>query len=182
MREIVRAFIEGGGTDELLIELKKPREKVRLIVIYVGRSKDKLRLNYKIRHLAPETESEIIVGGVLMGQADKELKMEIEFARGSRGAYGEEREDVMLLSKNARNISLPTILCEEEDSKGFHGASVGRIDEEAVKYLASRGLEPEKARELLIRAKLLKTLSIIKNAKIIKNVKNQLEKVQYEYD
>ena len=183
MREIVRTLLDGGKlSDELKVELKKPGEQVRVVVFYVGKDTDDLSLNYKIKHLAPETISELLVYGVLMGEAHKMLQMEIEFCRGATGAFGEEKEDVMLLSARAQNKSLPTILCEEESVKGVHGASVGRIDEQAVQYLMSRGLTRMNARRTLVQAKLAQGLSKIENEKLQESVKKRLETVEYNYD
>ena len=68
MREIVRTLLDGGKlSDELKVELKKPGEQVRVVVFYVGKDTDELSLNYKIKHLAPEAISELLVYGVLMG-------------------------------------------------------------------------------------------------------------------
>ena len=183
MREIVRTLLDGGElSDELKVELKEPGEQVRVVVFYVRKGADNLRLNYKIKHLAPETTSELLVYGVLMGRARKNLQMEIEFCRGAKQAFGEEREDVMLLSETAQNDSLPTILCGEESVKGIHGASVGCIDEQAVQYLMTRGLTRADARKLLVRAKLAQGLGKIEDEKTRKAVKKQLEAVEYNYD
>ena len=94
-QEIVRVFLDGSAQDKLKIDLKEQGESVRIVVAYVGRGKDKLKLDYRVNHLAPETKSEIFVCGVLAGQAQKELNMTIDCRRGCVNAKGEEREDVL---------------------------------------------------------------------------------------
>ncbi|MBR2830866.1 SufD family Fe-S cluster assembly protein [Candidatus Saccharibacteria bacterium] len=183
MREIVRVFLDGGAVrDELKLSLKKVGERARMVVFYVGREQDELDLKYQIKQMAPETKGEIYVYGVLVGAAQKKLQMEIEFCRGAKGAFGEEREEVMLLSEKARNMSLPMMLCGEEEARGVHGASVGRIDEAEVLYLKSRGIDERTAREMLVRAKLMQGLGKIEDEKVRESVRKQLEAVEYKYD
>ena len=38
------------------------------------------------------------------------------------------------------NQTIPLILCEEEDVEGNHGATIGKLDEELLFYLESRGI------------------------------------------
>lgn len=183
MREIVRVLLDGGKVcDSLKLELKRPGEQVRIVVFYVGKNTDELKLDYRIKHLAPKTTSELLVYGVLMNRACKNLQMEIEFCRGASEAFGEEREEVMLLSETAQNESLPTILCGEESVKGIHGASVGCIDEEALQYLMTRGLDRKSAKRLLVRAKLMQGLGKLSDQKKRESVQKQLEAVEYSYD
>lgn len=49
------------------------------------------------------------------------------------------------------NQTIPLILCGEEDVEGNHGATIGRLDEKMLFYLASRGIPEEAARSLLAR-------------------------------
>ena len=57
------------------------------------------------------------------------------------------------MDEAVRNLSLPVILCGEEDVEGDHGATVGRPDEAELYYLESRGLDRDAARETLARGR-----------------------------
>ena len=48
----------------------------------------------------------------------------------------------------------PTILCDEDDVAGNHGATIGHVRPEQLFYLESRGVSSEDAEALFIRAKL----------------------------
>ena len=185
-QEIVRVFLDGSAQDKLKINLKEQGESVRIVVAYVGRGKDKLKLDYQVNHLAPETKSEIFVCGVLAGQAQKELNMTIDFRRGCVNAKGEEREDVLLLSDAVVNNAQPVIYCEEESVLGTHGASVGRLSDEAINYLMSRGLTLRQARTVLMRAKLMQVVGKISDTKKANSIAERLEQaleglVKYNY-
>ena len=60
--------------------------------------------------------------------------------------------EVLLLGKTAKAIAVPTleILCN--DVKAGHAASIGRIDENQIFYLMSRGISRLEAVELSVKA------------------------------
>jgi len=55
----------------------------------------------------------------------------------------------LLLSREARIDTKPQLEIFNDDVKCAHGATVGQLEEEELFYLASRGLHPELARNLL---------------------------------
>ena len=61
---------------------------------------------------------------------------------------------MLILDDGAENKTVPLILCDEEDVAGEHGASIGRLPEDLVFYLSSRGLETEEIYELMADARI----------------------------
>lgn len=94
---------------------------------------------------------------------------------GSAGSKGDEKEDVLLLGDDVVNKTIPLILCAEEDVQGNHGASIGRLDEALLFYLASRGLTAGQAEALMARAKLDALCAKIGDAEAQKSVEEYLE-------
>ncbi len=87
-----------------------------------------------------------------MDNSSKIFRGTIDFKRGAHGAKGREEEHNVLLSSNVRNRTVPVILCAEEDVDGQHAASIGRIDENKLFYMMSRGLSLSDAKKLIIKA------------------------------
>lgn len=175
-REIVRVFWEGKDVeDEIELVLDQTGEQACIVAIYVGMDAEKIKLDYKIRVVAPKAKAEIRVFGVLMGKAEKELKMELDFGRGSVWAVGEEMEDSLNLSDGVVNRTWPMILSAEQTATGKHGVKVGRIDEEQLSYLRQRGLETGEARKLLIKAKLKQALGWIEDQEIREKFRKELD-------
>ncbi len=56
----------------------------------------------------------------------------------------------LLISKNAKIDSIPRIKAQNPDVTLTHEASVGKIGEEQILYLTSRGLNEEEATDLII--------------------------------
>ncbi len=112
-------------------------------------------------HTGKETGSEIHAAGVLDGACDKILRGTIDFRRGAVHGVGHESEDVLLLSPEVRNRTAPLILCGEEQVEGQHAASIGRLDDRMLYYMASRGVDQGEARRLLALAKFAPVLDVL---------------------
>ncbi len=124
-----------------------------LDAVYYGGGDAVLDFNDVSVHTARDTTSELHTAGVLADRAQKVLRGTIDFRRGAVRGVGHESEDVLLFSPAVRNRTTPLILCTEEQVEGQHAATIGRLDEGMLYYLASRGLDPEEAKRLMVDAR-----------------------------
>lgn len=74
-----------------------------------------------------------------------------QIIKGARGSDAQQESRVLMLSRRARGDANPLLLIDENDVTAGHAASVGRVDENQMYYLMSRGLSEKLARELVIR-------------------------------
>ena len=71
--------------------------------------------------------------------------------------------------------SLPMLLCHEEDVSGTHSVSTGKVDEDKLFYLKSRGIDDSTAKELIMLGDFNKALSKVNDKeKIIEIIKKSL--------
>ena len=173
MKEIVKVYVNENRDDLVEVNLTKPDESARIVAFYVGECH--LNLNYKIIHDAPNTTSEIYTYGILDGASEKNLTMTIDFKRGSVDSEGTEKEEVVLMSDEAKSHTDPQIYCGEEKVHGVHGTSVGHLNEREVLYLMSRGIDKNTARKMLVRAKIVAGLNKIVDQKLRADAENKLK-------
>ena len=128
------------------------RAKLREAALYHAGGTRHLDFFYHIDHIGPETESDIDVKGALSGRAKKYFRGTIDFKRGCAGAVGSEGDYAIQLDPETKNISLPLLLCTEDDVIGNHASSAGQLDASAIYYLMSRGLTKEEARRIVIES------------------------------
>jgi Fe-S cluster assembly scaffold protein SufB len=81
-----------------------------------------------------------------------------------------------MLGDDVVNKTVPVILCSEEEVSGTHGASIGELDEETLFYFESRGIDKEKAENIMARASVERLVGLIENA----NEKELIEKTLQE--
>lgn len=120
---------------------------------YIVEGDGRLDMNYVALHEGKKTRSNMQAGGVLRDHAFKLYRGTIDFKWGAKGAVGNEKEDVLLLSNDVVNQTIPLILCAEEDVEGNHGATIGKLDDELLFYLESRGMNREQIYEMMAMAK-----------------------------
>lgn len=125
-----------------------------LDVGYLVGKDEKLDMNFVAYHTGKKTESRMDASGVIRENGFKLFRGTIDFRKGCAGAVGNEKEDVLLLDDAVVNQTIPLILCEEEDVEGNHGATIGKLDEELLFYLESRGMSEEAVYEMMARARI----------------------------
>ena len=113
-----------------------------------------LDMNFVAYHTGKKTTSRMDASGVLREHGRKLFRGTIDFRKGAAGAVGNEKEDVLLLDDTVVNQTIPLILCEEEDVEGNHGATIGKLDEELLFYLESRGIPEAEVYEMMAKARI----------------------------
>ena len=152
--EWYRVVLGGGATyDNCSVELAGEGSSFVAEIGYRLAGGDRLDVNCEAIHTGKKTDSRIHASGVLSDRAFKLLRGTIDLRTGCSGAEGEETEEVLLMDDTVHNQSVPVILCAEEDVVGNHGASIGRLDENTVYYLESRGIPRDAVYEMMARAR-----------------------------
>lgn len=121
---------------------------------YLATGSQFVDLNYNVIQRAKKTNCEMSFDGVLRDDARKTFRGTIDFRNGAAGSRGNEQENVLLLGDGVVNKTMPVILCEEEDVEGSHGATIGRLDEQILFYMATRGISEQEAEKMMVRARL----------------------------
>jgi Fe-S cluster assembly protein SufD len=69
----------------------------------------------------------------------------IKVDKGAQKTDGYQRNDNLMLSDESRADSIPGLEIEADDVRCTHGATAGRVDEESIFYLRTRGLTRNEA-------------------------------------
>ena len=104
-----------------------------------------------IEHAKPHTTSRLSYKGILDGDSRAVFGGTVLVRPDAQKADSQQSDKNLLLSKEAEVNSKPSLLIYADDVKCSHGATAGHIDEEAVFYLRSRGIDLATARELMVR-------------------------------
>ena len=158
---LIQLYLGSDNVSEIITGLKGYKAAFTADIGYDLGAGDALDINLVANHYGRRSTSEIAVSGVLRDNAQKTFKGTIDFRNGSAGAKGSEKEDVILMNEAVVNKTVPVILCDEEDVEGSHGATIGRIDEQHIYYMRSRGSPEEKIYEMITRARLARIIGKI---------------------
>jgi len=118
--------------------------------------------NTVMNHNKPNCLSHEYFRGIMDDRGRGVFTGRIRVAEGADGTDAIQRSDSLLLAKLARADTRPELEIFADDVKCAHGATVGKIDEDSLFYLRTRGLDAAQARDLLIYAFATEVLERIK--------------------
>lgn len=156
--------------------LKGENSRLNVNGIYFLKNDEKMDLLYNTEITGKNCKNFIRINGVQKDNSHKTFKGTINFKKGASGAVGDESEYVTLLDGDPVSRSLPILLSSEENMRGNHAASVGKIDKEMLFYIMSRGLDEKEASNLIIMAKLAPVLDKIPDEDIKKKIAEEIDK------
>ena len=147
---LVQVFIRGREVySDVKTDLGKRKSALHIDTGYLTTDDHILDINYNAVHTGELSMSDISVNGVMTGTSEKRFRGTIDFRHGAEGAVGNELENVILMDPDVINKTIPIILCEEEDVEGNHGATIGRLNDDMLYYMQSRGMDEASIRELM---------------------------------
>lgn len=153
--ELEAVAVEVGSAKSVAkmeVNLAGNESKANVYVLYFGHGASQLDMNYVLVQQGKNTEANLHVYGALLGEANKIFRGTLDFRHGSKGSKGYEKEEVVVLSSKVRNRSVPLMLSAEDAVEGHHAVSIGKIDENKLFYLMSRGLDMQEAHRLVVEA------------------------------
>ncbi len=104
----------------------------------------------KVVHLAPYTTSRIISKSVSKDGGRSSYRGLVRVAKGATNVISNVRCDALLLDNKSRSDTYPTMKIGEDDALTSHEAYVGKIGEEQLFYVMSRGLSQSEAMALIV--------------------------------
>ncbi|HKW47976.1 MAG TPA: Fe-S cluster assembly protein SufD [Gemmatimonadaceae bacterium] len=126
-----------------------------------------------IEHAQPNCYSRELYKGVLDGQSHGVFNGKVYVDPIAQKTDGKQTNNTLLLSDKAQIDTKPQLEIFADDVKCTHGATVGRLDEQALFYMKSRGVSRELARQLLTYAFAADVLETIEQ----QNVREELERM-----
>ena len=104
----------------------------------------------KMVHLAPETTSKITSKSVSRANGRSTYRGLLKVKKGATNVKSTVRCDALLLDDTSKTDTYPYMEINQEDATVTHEATVGKIGDEQIFYLMSRGFTEEEALSLIV--------------------------------
>ncbi len=127
------------------IILREPFAKGYVLSIAYAKKGQVQDSGAKMIHLAPHTTSQIVSKGVCTGGGKQIFRGLIKVVNGAKKTKSNMVCDTLLLDDASYSDAHPDLQVDENDVKVSHEASIGKIGEDELFYLMSRGLTAEEA-------------------------------------
>ena len=128
-----------------------------------------------INHLAKNTKSYQLIKSVLNDNSKGVYQGKIFVNSKAQKTDGYQLSKALLLNKNTEFDAKPELEIYADDVKCSHGSTSGNLDEDAIFYLMSRGLNYQQSRKFLINGFLLDVVEKITDLEIKDLIKNIME-------
>ena len=136
--------------------------EVEIVGLVIGKGSDERSLETYITHAAPNTKSNANVRAVLRGRAKFDFRGNVRIEKGAKGADAYLRSDALLFDDAKMGDDTPALEILEPDVKAGHAATIGKVDENMLFYLMTRGLSRSQAEKLLIGGFIKPVLDILR--------------------
>lgn len=156
--------------------LKGDESGAALDILYLGDGTRSLDISTRVEHRGKKSLSKIRANGVMLNESKKILRDTIDFISGASGSKGREEENVLMLDPGVINISVPILLCGEDDVEGEHAATSGRPDDNLMFYLMNRGFSEKEAEKLLAEAAFSSVLEAVPDRRTQAEIIEALQK------
>lgn len=138
--------------DDLVVKLLEPGANCHTAGFYHLRANNQYVDNHiDINHIAPRSNSEMLYKGILENKSRAIFNGRLHIEKNAQKILAYQANHNLLLSNDAEVYSKPELEIYADDVKCKHGASTGQIDQDAIFYLRSRGIEQTEAVNMLLQ-------------------------------
>jgi len=161
---------------ELNVRLEGDRARLTANGVLLASGKRHVDTRLGIEHLARDTSCELTWRGLGAGRGRAVFHGGILIHQGADGSDAMLSNKNLLLSVDAEIDTQPVLEIHADEVKAAHGATVGRLDGNALFYLRSRGLPEDLAQQLLTAAFCREPLMFLTDAGTTAILTAQLDK------
>ena len=143
----------GGGLTKTVVQgiFPDPGSEAELWGLYICKGRQHIDHETHQHHIGDHTQSNLMFKGVLQDRARSVYHgmITVEETAGQSTSY--QANHNLLMSDSARADSIPKMEIKTNDVRCKHGAAVGRLNDDEVYYLRTRGFTQAEAEKLIVR-------------------------------
>jgi len=119
------------------------------------------KIKVTIEHLAPETKSSFVWQNILTDASRTEIVSRVIVTPKAQLSEAKQLIKSLLLSDSVKAIVKPQLEIHADDVLCTHGATIGSLNEEEIRFLTSRGLSREESLDFLYLAFIRPSLAVL---------------------
>jgi Fe-S cluster assembly protein SufD len=135
---------------EFDFQIKESGVNLNILGLFVGKKSDNFELKTNQYHIAPNSTSNLLIKGVFDDQSRFIYQGLIKIEKLGQKSHAYQKNKNLILSKGVYIDSRPFLEILANDVFCTHGSTTGKINEESLFYLKSRGLNQKTAEKLYV--------------------------------
>ena len=170
------SFEFGGGfvRNDIYTYFDEPNGDCEINSLFIPKGKQHIDISTMVHHKNPLCSSRQLVKGILGGNSTAVFRGLANVYKEAGKTDAQQNNKNLILSPSARVNSIPQLEIYEDDVKCSHGSTTGQIEEEALFYLQSRGINRTDAMELMVRGFANEVVDKVENQDMKKYIQNSL--------
>jgi len=148
--EIIGGFVSNVLDARMHVDLVEEGAEVKMRAVAVSSDDNFQNIDVYITHKAPNTFGDMTNIGIANKRGKIILNGIEKIEKGMKHANAFQTLKGIITSDQASVEVNPILLIDEYDVKAGHGANIGKIEEDVLYYLMSRGLNKKEAEKLII--------------------------------
>ncbi len=168
------------GTYQYHLDGEGAEAKVRMAIL--AKEEENKHYEVLIQHNKPHTLGQMDNYGVVKDEGRLVIDGIGTITKGQKGSASHQTNKIMVFDPKCRASANPYLYIDEYDVKASHAAGVGKMDEEHLYYLQSRGLSKKQAMQLITYGYLKPVIEVIDNKMIREKFESILSKVGDNHD
>lgn len=156
------------------VQMAGPGAELTLSVAALGERQQVQDCYALVEHIAPRARTEQTFRGIASGRARVAFNGRIAVREGAAGTDSRQSLRGLLAGPEAEIDVRPQLEIYTDDVRCSHGATAGRLDDDMLFYLLSRGLSPAAAQRLLEWAFLEDVVSKIELPELRRQIEHDL--------
>ncbi|MCK5761859.1 MAG: SufD family Fe-S cluster assembly protein [Candidatus Izimaplasma sp.] len=137
--------------------------------VAITSNNQKVKIKQIIEHKAPETEGYIENYGVANNLSSLAFEGTGKINKNMKRSIARQQNRGIVLGEKSRLDANPLLFIDEYDVEASHGAAIGKIDEEQLYYLMSRGLTLKDSERLIISGFLSPIIKLLSTEELVKD-------------
>ena len=146
------------------IYLKGNNSSAKSTVIFFGSKDEEITIKTKVWHHADNTKGDLICRGVLQENSKADFIAKISVPKNIKNIESHQNMKCLTQGDNTKCKALPILDVQSDAVVCSHGVAIGRVEEENIFYLQSRGIAEATAKSMVLHGLLMQELISIKQA------------------
>jgi len=130
--------------------------------VFLGNNQQHFDVSGNVIHQVPHTKARVEHRGVMKGKSNSIFRGLLRVEKDSHDTESYVGGHALLLSEDAKANSVPSLRIDNNDVRTKHASTVTQVDSEQLFYLMSRGMEKEKAEQMIVKGYFEPVLESIK--------------------
>lgn len=142
--------LDKPGKIDLIVPFLVEGEEIEILGIVEAKEPGDYLVKVLADHVAKNTFGRVIIKGVAQNGARIKIDGMVKVEKGASLTNSFLEMRVLLLDKKSSAVAEPKLEIENNNVKASHAATVGKIDEDQIFYLNSRGINEDEAKAIIV--------------------------------